>query len=481
MKKRYIVAGLAGLITAGLVRRSVRSRRNLGVAALGVQIGSTYASTAARKLFASAPRRVELDRQRELRTAEAITDRLGNMKGALMKIGQMASYLHEGLPEPMRASLAELQSNAPPMSADLAAEMIERELGAPPDKVFVEWDPQPIASASIGQVHRAVVVDPSTGLERAVAVKVQYPGAGAAIEADLRNASLLGAILKQGFGGLDPDDMVAEIRERLIEELDYTLEAVNQQAFADFYRGHPFISVPEVLASHSTARVLTTELVTGATWQEMVQWPQSERDLAGECLFRFVFRSLYGMHRFNGDPHPGNYLFHGGGRITFLDFGLVKRFTDSEIATFVGMVRSAAYEHDVPTFRRIVEDAGMLRRGAPADDAAIGEYFSQFYESVKEDKVVTWSSEYASRIVRHTFDRSSPISQYATVPKAFVFIQRINLGLYALLGELRATGNYRRMAEELWPFVQAPPSTPMAEAEQPWLTRQRARDGVPYG
>jgi predicted unusual protein kinase regulating ubiquinone biosynthesis (AarF/ABC1/UbiB family) len=481
MKKRYIVAGLAGLIAAGLVRRSVRSRRNLGVAALGVQIGSTYASTAARKLFASAPRRVELDRQRELRTAEAITDRLGNMKGALMKIGQMASYLHEGLPEPMRASLAELQSNAPPMSADLAAEMIERELGAPPDKVFVEWDPQPIASASIGQVHRAVVVDPSTGLERAVAVKVQYPGASAAIEADLRNASLLGAILKQGFGGLDPDDMVAEIRERLIEELDYTLEAVNQQAFADFYRGHPFISVPEVLASHSTARVLTTELVTGATWQEMVQWPQSERDLAGECLFRFVFRSLYGMHRFNGDPHPGNYLFHGGGRITFLDFGLVKRFTDSEIATFLGMVRSAAYEHDVPTFRRIVEDAGMLRRGAPADDAAIGEYFSQFYESVKEDKVVTWSSEYASRIVRHTFDRSSPISQYATVPKAFVFIQRINLGLYALLGELRATGNYRRMAEELWPFAQGPPSTPMAEAEQPWLTRQRARDGVPSG
>ena len=481
MKKRYVVAGVAGLITAGLVRRSVRSRRNIGVAALGVQIGGTYASTAARKLFASAPRRLELDRQRELRTAEAIADRLGNMKGALMKIGQMASYLDEGLPEPMRAALAELQSNAPPMSADLAAEMVERELGAPPDKVFVAWDPEPIASASIGQVHRAVVIDPATGLERAVAVKVQYPGVGAAIEADLRNASLLGAILKQGFGGLDPNDMVAEIRERLIEELDYTLEAVNQQTFADFYRGHPFISIPEVLASHSTARVLTTELVTGATWQEMVQWPQAERDLAGECLFRFVFRSLYGMHRFNGDPHPGNYLFHGGGRITFLDFGLVKRFTDSEIATFVGMVRAAAYDHDVPTFRRIVEDAGMLRRGAPADDADIGEYFSQFYESVRNDKVVTWSSEYASRIVRHTFDRSSPISQYATVPKAFVFIQRINLGLYALLGELRATGNYRRMAEELWPFVQAPPSTPMAEAEQRWLMGQRGRDGVPSG
>jgi predicted unusual protein kinase regulating ubiquinone biosynthesis (AarF/ABC1/UbiB family) len=481
MNKRLLLVVAAGIGLAALLRRSVRGRRNLDIAGLGVQVGGNYATTAARKLFATAERRVELDRERELRTAEAITDRLGNMKGALMKLGQMASYVSDGLPEPMRAALSELQSNAPPMSADLAAGVIERELGARPDKVFVEWDPQPIASASIGQVHRAVVVDPETGLERAVAVKVQYPGVGAAIEADLRNVSLLGAILKQGFGGLDPDDMVAEIRERLIDELDYTLEASNQQAFADFYRGHPFIHVPDVLASHSTARVLTSELADGATWQEMVQWSQEERDLAGECLFRFVFRSLYGMHRFNGDPHPGNYLFHGGGRITFLDFGLVKQFTDAEMATFVGMVRSAAYEHDIPTFRRIVEDAGMLRRGAPANDEEIGDYFGQFYESVKEDKVVTWSSEYASRIVRHTFDRTSVISQYATVPRAFVFIQRINLGLYALLGELRATGNYRRMAEEVWPFVQGPPSTAMAEAEQPWLTERRGRDGALSG
>ncbi len=481
MRKRHVVLAAAAVGVAALVRRSVRGRRNLDIAALGVQVGGAYATTAARKLFATAERRIELDRDRELRTAEAITDRLGNMKGALMKLGQMASYVSEGLPEPMRLALAELQSNAPPMSADLAAGVIERELGAAPDKVFVEWDPQPIASASIGQVHRAVVVDPVTGLERAVAVKVQYPGVGAAIEADLRNASLLGAILKQGFGGLDPDDMVAEIRERLIDELDYTLEAVNQQTFADFYRGHPFIHVPDVLASHSTSRVLTSELVSGATWQEMLQWPQHERNLVGECLFRFVFRSLYGMHRFNGDPHPGNYLFHKGGRITFLDFGLVKQFTAEEMATFVGMVRSAAYDHDVPAFRRIVEDAGMLRRGAPADDEAIGDYFGQFYESVKDDKVVTWSSEYASRIVRHTFDRTSPISQYATVPRAFVFIQRINLGLYALLGELSATGNYRRMAEEVWPFVQGPPSTTMAEAEQTWLTERRGRDGALSG
>lgn len=462
---------LAGAIAAARRRHDVRLRRNLDVAKLGLSVSGGFASTAARKVFASAERRIELDQARELKTADAITERLGNMKGALMKLGQMASYVHEGLPGPLREALAQLQSNAPPMSADLAAEVIERELGRPPDQVFVEWDPQPLAAASIGQVHRAVVVDPATGLERAVAVKVQYPGVGDAIAADLRNADMLGALLRQGFGGLDPDDMVAEIKERITDELDYRLEARNQARFAQHYRDHPFIHVPAVLPTLSTGRVLTTELVTGATWAEALTWDQPQRDQIGECLFRFVFRSLYGMHLFNGDPHPGNYLFHGDGKVTFLDFGLVKRFNDIEMSTFISMVRSAAYEHDATAFRATLERAGMLRPGAPVDDQAIGEYFSQFYESVRHDTTITWSSDYASRIVRHTFDRSSPISQYATVPRAFVFIQRINLGLYALLGELHATGNYRRMAEELWPFVHGAPSTPMAQLEQPWLAR----------
>jgi hypothetical protein len=479
LTRSLVAGGLAAAVagTAVAFRRSGRHlhvrttllQRNADVLRLGASVGATYASTSARKLFADSHRRIELDRERELRTAEAVTERLGNMKGALMKLGQMASYIDEGLPAPLREALAQLQSSAPPMSAELAAQVIQRDLGAPPEQLFAEWDPDPIAAASIGQVHRAVVFDPDTGTERAVAVKVQYPGVAEAVATDLRNADLLGLILQQGFGGLDPDDMVAEVKERLTEELDYRLEARNQQRFADHYRGHPFIHVPDVLPRFSGAHVITSELVDGATWQEMLQWPQTEKDLVGESLFRFVFRSLYGMHAFNGDPHPGNYLFHRGGRITFLDFGLVKHFTDDEMATFIGMVKAAAYDHDVRAFRAILERAGMLRAGCPSPDDEVGEYFSTFYESVRHDRPVTWSSEYASRIVRHTFDRTSPIAQYATVPKAFVFIQRINLGLYALLGELQATGNYRRIAEELWPFVQAPPSTPLAESEAAWL------------
>jgi predicted unusual protein kinase regulating ubiquinone biosynthesis (AarF/ABC1/UbiB family) len=458
----------------GPINRTTRAGRNLELARIGVAVGSTYAAANARKLFASAERRAELDEAARLRSAEQVAERLGNMKGALMKVGQMASYLDDGLPDPVRQALAQLQAAAPGMSGDLAAEVIERELGRPPTELFLEWDPEPIAAASIGQVHRAVALDPATGEERAVAVKVQYPGVDEAIAADLANTELLGMLLKQGFSGLDPTDMVAEIRERVSEELDYRREAANQQRFAAFYRGHPFIHVPAVLPDLSTGRVLTSELVVGAPWREVLGWSQEERDLAGEALFRFVFRSLYRMRAFNGDPHPGNYLFHGGGRISFLDFGLVRYFSAEELRVFEAMVRTAAVEHDAAAFRRVVEEAGLLRPNAPVSTEEAGRYFSQFYEAVAADRVTTWTPEYASSIVRHTFDRSSPIAQYATVPRQFVFIQRINLGLYALLGDLRATGNYRRIAEELWPFMGGPPSTPLGEAEAAWWRARNA-------
>ncbi|MEK9838307.1 MAG: AarF/UbiB family protein, partial [Ilumatobacter sp.] len=274
---------------------------------------------------------------------------------------------------------------------------------------------------------------------------------------------------RQGFGGLDPAEMVSEIKERLTEELDYRREADNQRRFAEFYRGHPRIHVPEVVDHLSTARVLTTELVDGHTWAELLTWDQTERDRAAETIFRFIFRSLYTMRAFNGDPHPGNYLFHGDGRVTFLDFGLVKEFDPTEMETFETMVRLAAVEHDVPGFRSVLEEAGMLLGDAPVDTDEVGDYFSHFYEPVSTDREMTWTPAYASSIVRHTFDRSSPISQYATVPRAFVFIQRINLGLYALLGELGARGNYRRIAEELWPFMGSAPSTPLGQDEAEWL------------
>ena len=409
-----------------------------------------------------------------MRSAQQVAAELGQMKGALMKLGQMASYLDDGLPEPLRLALAQLQSQAPPMSVGLARAEIERELGAPIDELFFDFDDEPIAAASIGQVHRAIARMPD-GSERAVAVKVQYPGVADAIDADLRTADLLGALLALGFKSLNPDDMVAEIKERLLEELDYRREAENQRLFADFYRDHPFVHIPAVVDHLSTARVLTTELVTGSTFDEVVGWPQSERDMAGEAIFRFVFRSLYRFRAFNGDPHPGNYLFHGGGRVTFLDFGLVKHFSVDEMEMFKDMVSAAVLEHDMEKYRRIIEGAGMLAPDAPVTTDEAGDYFAHFYEPVRESRDLTWTTGYATSIVRHTFDRTSAIAQYATVPRSFVFIQRINLGLYAILGRLGCSGNYRRISEELWPMVGAPPSTPMGEAEALWLADRAGR------
>jgi predicted unusual protein kinase regulating ubiquinone biosynthesis (AarF/ABC1/UbiB family) len=321
-------------------------------------------------------------------------------------------------------------------------------------------------------VHRARTHD-----GRAVAVKVQYPGVDAAIRADLTTSDVLFRAIAMMFPGLDAAPLVDELRARLLEELDYAQEARNQRLFADYYTGHPFIRVPAVLPELSTARVLTTELTTGARFDEVERWSQEERDLAAEAIFRFVFRSLYRLHAFNGDPHPGNYLFHGNGVVTFLDFGLVKRYEPGEVALFEELIRTMVLEHDIAQFRSTLERHHVLRRDAPFGDDDVREYFGHFYEFVMDDRVVTMTPEYASETVRRFFDLSGPyahVAKASNVPPAFVITQRINLGLHAVLARLHATANFRRIAEELWPIVDGPPSTPMGEAEAAWLATRRA-------
>jgi len=484
-----LVAAAAGSAAVGVRRArrragtdhpvSTRSRvdRTARMARVGSRAGAAFALHRARRVFASAEHQAELDHRFELKTAEQIADALGNMKGALMKIGQMASYLDAGLPPHVRQALAGLQQNAPPMSSELAAEVVERELGHPPERIFLEWDPDPIASASIGQVHRAITRD-----GRAVAVKVQYPGVDAAIRADLDNAGLLFGAMGMAFPGLEPGPLVDELRARVVEELDYAVEARNQQLFVDYYRDHPFVHVPEVVMHLSSKRVLTTELAEGARFDEMVTWSQHERNLAAETIYRFVFRSLYRLHAFNGDPHPGNYLFRPGGRVTFLDFGLVKHFTPDEIDLFGDMIRAMVNERDPARYRSIIERVGLLRPGEPFSDAEVLDYFGHFYEFVMDDAEVTITPEWSSETVARFFDAAGPygrVMKAANVPPSFVIIQRINLGLFAILGDLRATANFRRVADELWPWVDAPASTPLGEAEAAWMQRRLAPDPQP--
>jgi predicted unusual protein kinase regulating ubiquinone biosynthesis (AarF/ABC1/UbiB family) len=437
------------------------------VGVLTARLTATAAANRAQRIFASAARKEALDRELELRTAEQVATSLGNMKGALMKLGQLASFADDGMPEPVRAALAQLQSDAPPMSPQLAAEVVEDELGSPPEKLFAEWDPVPIAAASIGQVHRAM-----THAGEAVAVKLQYPGIARAIASDLDNIDLIGLIAPVLFKGLDVDAVAAELRARVSEELDYQLEAQRQQRFADFYRGHPHVHVPEVLSELSGARVLTSELSDGARFAELETWDQAEKNLAGETIYRFAFSSIYRMHAFNGDPHPGNYLFHGGGRVTFLDFGLVKEFTDIDIKEMLAMVGVAVVDRRPGAVRRMCEELGFIVPGAPVGDEAVEDFMAVFFDLLHSDEVTTVTPEWASGVARRLMRgraTHADVVKWANMPAKFLILQRINVGLFAILGQLSATANWRRITEEIWPTTLGPPSTPMGEREHAWL------------
>jgi predicted unusual protein kinase regulating ubiquinone biosynthesis (AarF/ABC1/UbiB family) len=447
----------------------LRVSRGLTAMRLAARGGARYAVNAPR-LFASAgEHRQQLRDDLALRTAQDVADTLGTMKGVLMKIGQLASYVDDGIAPPARRILGRLQDSVPPMSAELAAGVVKDELGDVPERVFREWDPRPIAAASIGQVHRAITDD-----GQAVAVKVQYPGIAETIAADLGNVALIRSLLKMAVPSQDVTELIEELRARIGEELNYRLEADNQRRFAAYFDGHPTARVPNIIDELSTGRVLTSELAGGARFGEMLSWSPEERDLAAETVYRFTFRSLYELRAFNGDPHPGNYLFEPGGRVTFLDFGLVKHFSRGELAPLVSMIEALCVRGDADGFRRAMEQAGFLEPGAPIGTDAVVAHMSLFYESILQAGPRTMTSEYASSVARRYLDFKSPLAAYASIPRSYVIVQRINLGLFAILGEMNATADWRRISEEIWPFTQAPPSTPLGQAEVPWLDRVRS-------
>src|SRR6202045_481056 len=242
MKSRRLLAttmagGTAAALTLVLLRRRLGPLRlDRGRAALGLAVrgGVRYAAGAPRLFAAAGEQRQLLREDPGLQTAEDVAGTLGAMKGVMMKIGQMASYADGGLSPAFRRTLARLQDSVPPMTPSLAATVVAEELGAPPEQAFARWDPRPIAAASIGQVHRAITLN-----GRAVAVKVQYPGIAETIAADLGNVSLLRRMLRVTAPSQDVDALIAELRDRVLEELDYRREADNQRLLADYYDGHP--------------------------------------------------------------------------------------------------------------------------------------------------------------------------------------------------------------------------------------------------
>jgi predicted unusual protein kinase regulating ubiquinone biosynthesis (AarF/ABC1/UbiB family) len=455
--------------TVSPIRALGRGRRQLEMGRLVARRAADRGVTRARSRLATDETRRRLRAELERREAEDVVASLGEMKGALMKLGQMASYLDEGMPEPMRQALATLRSDAPPMPSDLALTEIERSLGRPLHELFATIDPEPVAAASIGQVHRATTTD-----GREVAVKVQYPGIAEAIASDLDNTERLAMLLGMVYPGLNPEELVEELRERINEELDYENEARNQRLFADYYEGHPHVWIPAVHDDLTTTEVLTTEYVPGRPFESVYDASKEERDRVAEIVYRFVFRSLNRQYVFNGDPHPGNYLLADDGRVAFLDFGLVKHFAEDEIDQFAVLIR-AMIDRDPTVFRAAAEAQEVLRPGAPFTDQEIFDWFAAYYELILDDEPITVTPEYSGRLLYQTFDaRTHEILRHTNVPPTFALIQRINLGLFSILGQLEATANWRAISEELWVWTDAPPSTPMGEDEAAWAAARFA-------
>jgi predicted unusual protein kinase regulating ubiquinone biosynthesis (AarF/ABC1/UbiB family) len=409
-------------------------------------------------------RQAALER-RHIDAAEQIVEALGHMKGAAMKLGQVMSFLDVGLvPEDYRdefqRKLGRLRDAAPTVSFKDMRKVIEQELDERLSDVFEEFEEEPIAAASIGQVYRAKLHD-----GRAVAVKVQYPGVAAAVRADMQNLGLILRLLKRIAPGMDPQAIGKEIRDRIEEELDYELEASNQRTMARIFRGHPFIVVPDVITSLSRERVMVSEYVHGIGFEELKTYPQDQRDRIGEILFRFYFGCLYRHHQFSGDPHPGNSMLLEDGRMAFLDFGLFKRMPPGAVELEIKVAR-AIVEGDVDTIMRLGAETGFFPEPERFDPDVV---FAQFRDATSwytVDQEVQLTPEYATQVL---IDMSDPRSQYfgqlrhEKAPPDHLFGRRMEVLTLAVLSQLHARNNFHRIARE-W-FYGDPPATELGRQE----------------
>ena len=452
--------------------RLVRWRRTARVWRLTARNGGRYVVHRVRRLRHRGERRDDLDNLFAIRTSEDVARELGNMKGALMKFGQLLSFIMEALPDDAQKALATLQSDAQPMAPSLAAKMVTDELGGPPERVFLDWQVVPVAAASVGQVHRAITHD-----GRDVAVKVQYPGVAESIEADLDNAE---AFYRLGTAfvlkGLDAKGLVDELRARMRDELDYEIEAASQTEFCTHFAGHPFVSIPAVDTTTSTKRVLTTEWVEALSWAEFeaTAGPVA-RHRAGESIWRFAQHAVHRLGAFNGDPHPGNYRFSVHGDVTFLDFGLVKRWTPGEWHQLAPSIDAIVVHRDPELLVSVMEEIGFLRAGHGLAAQQVYDYVSTPYTPYLTD-TFTFTRAFVRDAMATIIDVKGPhaeVIEKLNMPPSFVILDRVVWGVSAILGKLEVTAPWRSMLLEYRDGGR--PATPLGEAEQAWLASRQAQ------
>lgn len=415
--------------------------------------------------------RERISEKRSLQAADQLVTVLGSMKGAAMKLGQMLSVLDLALvPEQHRQrfqdKLAALRDRAPEVDVEVMLSVIEDDLGETVENLFADFDRQPFAAASIGQVYRAHLPD-----GRAVAVKIQYPGVDAAVRADLKNLALFLEFWRNALPAVAAPELIEELRQNLERELDYIEEARTQSVLARRFRGHPFVAVPDAIEELCTRRVLVTEFFDGVSFDHIRSLPVAERDRIGEIVYRFYIGSLYLYDEFCGDPHPGNLLLGTDGRVGFIDFGLFNRMRAEHVAFEIDCLRMASEERGEDLL------ATMIARGIV--DASSGvtpdeclEYVYAASEWNLVDRAMTVTPSLASSGLMLAIDpRGGQFTgmKRQNLPPEHLFSRRADFLTFGVLGQLGATANWHRIARE-WIYGDSP-ATELGVAEQQWRDR----------
>jgi predicted unusual protein kinase regulating ubiquinone biosynthesis (AarF/ABC1/UbiB family) len=435
-----------------------RVRRTATVATLAASEAVKQFGTRAANVTRGEEASEEALARRQLETAKQIVAVLGTMKGAAMKLGQVMSFLDMGLvPEEHREEfqreLAKLRDAAPTVSFKQMKRVIEEDLEDPISEVFSSFEQEPIAAASIGQVYRATLLD-----GRDVAVKVQYPGVAGAVRADMQNLDMIMRLLKRMTPGMDVKAITEEIRERIVEELDYELEAQNQRSLARIFAGHPFIVVPEVISSLSRERVLVSEFVSGVGFEEIKTRSQAERDRIGEIVFRFFLGCLYRHRQFSGDPHPGNFMLLDDGRVAFLDFGLFKRMESEPVELELACQRAVA-EGDAAKLHGLLADSGFLPDPERVDpDHLLAFIRDAIWWYTTADEPVELTPDIATQVMIESSDpRSAHFKEmrHQDMRPEHLFGRRMEMLTLAVLSQLRAKANWHRIARE-WMYGDEP-------------------------
>ncbi|MFF0010129.1 ABC1 kinase family protein [Streptomyces sp. NPDC005374] len=396
-------------------------------------------------------------RELQQRTADQLFKVLGELKGGAMKFGQALSVFESALPEevagPYRAALTKLQEAAPPMPTRTVHTVLEERLGEDWQELFAEFDDKPSAAASIGQVHRAVWHD-----GREVAVKVQYPGAGEALLSDLTQLGRFARLLGPLVPGIDIKPLIAEMRDRVSEELDYGLEAQAQQAHAEEFADDPDVVVPAVV--HQSDQVLITEWIEGVPLSEVISdGTQEQRDRAGQLLARFLFSGPARTGLLHADPHPGNFRLLPGGpdgkedwRLGVLDFGTVDRLPGGLPAP-IGASLRMTLDGEAEAVYDLLRAEGFVKDSIELDPDAVLDYLVPIIEPAEVDEFTFsrgWMRSQAARIA----DPRSPAHQLGkqlNLPPAYLLIHRVTLSTIGVLCQLGATVRLREELEEWLP------------------------------